>query len=198
MSRSPTFETLVLMGVTFLLQRAAALVGLATTLFVLTPAFPAVPWTVVTSVYAHAGLLHLLSNAVTLALVGLLVEQSTTRPRFHAFFVATGALSGLAQVTLTSGGVLGASGAVFALIGYLLTANPVSAALFDRVRLSRRVQFALFAVLAAVVTLATGAPGVALVAHFTGFGLGLLAGRVRLLEPGSGARSERPATRSRR
>lgn len=194
MARSPTLETLVLVGVVFFLQRTAALVGLAVPLFVLTPAFPVAPWTVVTSVYAHAGLAHLLSNAVTLALVGLLVEQTTTRLRFHAFFVATGALSGLAQVTLTSGGVLGASGAVFALIGYLLTANPVSAALFDRVRLSRRVQIGVFAVLAAVVTLATGAPGVALVAHFTGFALGLLAGRVRLLDPGPRARTG-PATR---
>ncbi|PSQ00968.1 rhomboid family intramembrane serine protease [Halobacteriales archaeon QS_5_70_17] len=189
MARSPTLETLVLVGVVFLLQRAATLVGLAVPLFVLTPAFPVAPWTVVTSVYAHAGLAHLLSNAVTLALVGVLVEQTTTRLRFHAFFVATGALSGLAQVVLTSGGVLGASGAVFALIGYLLTANPVSAALFDRVRLSRRVQTAVFAVLAAVVTLATGAPGVALVAHFTGFALGLLAGRVRLLDPGPRTRT---------
>lgn len=194
MARSPTLETLVLVGVVFFLQRATALVGLAVPLFVLTPAFPVAPWTVVTSVYAHAGLAHLLSNAVTLALVGLLVEQTTTRLRFHAFFVATGALSGLAQVTLTSGGVLGASGAVFALIGYLLTANPVSAALFDRVRLSRRVQIGMFAVLAAVVTLATGAPGVALVAHFTGFALGLLAGRVRLLDPGPRTRTG-PATR---
>ena len=49
----------------------------------------------------------------------------------------------------------------------------------------------LFAVLAAVVTLATAAPGVALVAHFTGFLVGLLAGRARLLHPPSADR--RPA-----
>jgi membrane associated rhomboid family serine protease len=191
MARSPTFETLVLMSVTFLAQRAAALVGLAAPLFVLTPAYPALPWTLVTSVYAHANLPHLLSNAVALALAGLLVEQTTTRLRFHAFFVGTGALSGLAQVVFVSEGVLGASGAVFALIGYLLTANPVSLALFDRVRLTRRVQVAIFAAFAVVVTLATGAPGAALVAHFTGLSLGLAAGRVRLLATDAGERSDR-------
>jgi hypothetical protein len=36
-------------------------------------------------------------------------------------------------------------------------------------------------VLAGGVTLLTAAPGVALVAHFSGFALGLLAGRARLL-----------------
>ena len=40
---------------------------------------------------------------------------------------------------------------------------------------------ALFAVLAAVTTLATAAPGVALVAHFAGFLVGAVAGRGRLL-----------------
>jgi len=47
-----------------------------------------------------------------------------------------------------------------------------------------------FAVIAAVLTLATGAPGVALVAHFTGFLLGLIAGRAHLL------RTETQATKT--
>jgi len=58
-------------------------------------------------------------------------------------------VAGITQVTL--GGllgpqtaVLGLSGAVFGLGGYLLASNVVSATLFDRLRLSTRAQFALF------------------------------------------------------
>jgi MFS family permease len=43
-------------------------------------------------------------------------------------------------------------------------------------------QIALFVVLAAAITLATGAPGVALIAHGTGLVLGLVAARIRLLD----------------
>ena len=184
LGESPTVQTLLAMAVVFLTQQIAGFVGLWSFLFVLGPTFPLRPWVLVTSVYAHAGFAHLLSNALMLALVGLLVEQITSRVRFHAFFVTTGALAGLSQVVLTGGRVLGASGAVFALLGYLLTANPVSSSVLDGLGLSRRAQLLLFGVLAVAVTLATGRPGVALVAHFTGFLLGLVAGRLRLLRVG--------------
>jgi membrane associated rhomboid family serine protease len=112
----------------------------------------------------------------------LMIEQSTTRLRYHTFFITTGVLSGLAQVILLPGSrVLGASGAIFAFLGYLVAGNPVSSSVLDALRLSRRAQLVVFAVLAVVVTALTGAPGVALVAHFTGFLCGLLAGRLGLL-----------------
>ncbi|ESP87585.1 hypothetical protein K933_13414 [Candidatus Halobonum tyrrellensis G22] len=153
-------------------------------LFVLTPAVR--PWTLVTSVYAHAGPAHLLANAVVVGVVGPAVAYGTTRLRFHAFFVSTGAVAGLAQVWLAglvgpAAGVLGASGAAFALVGYVLAANPASAAAFDRLRLPPRAVAAAVAGVALVVTLLWSAPGSALVAHFTGAALGLVAGRARLL-----------------
>ncbi|MFC6905214.1 rhomboid family intramembrane serine protease [Halalkalicoccus tibetensis] len=189
---NPTIETLFVMGIVFLLQTAVDIVGLMTFLFVLAPPVDVRPWTLVTSVYAHGGLGHLLSNALALLIFGLLVERRTSRARFHAFFVTTGMLAGVAQITLgglagPAQGVLGASGAIFALMGYVLAGNVVSATLLDRVRLSRRMQFVLAVVLAAVVTLATGAPGVALIAHFTGLVLGLVAGRAGLLDVRNGS-----------
>lgn len=189
---NPTIETLFVMGIVFLLQTAVDLAGLMAFFFVLAPPVEIRPWTLVTSVYAHGGLGHLLSNALALLVFGLLVERRTTRARFHAFFVATGMLAGVAQITLgglagPAQGVLGASGAIFALMGYVLAGNVVSATLLDRVRLSRRMQFVLAVVFAAVVTLATGAPGVALIAHFTGLVLGLVAGRAGLLDVRNGS-----------
>jgi len=183
--RSPTLQTLVAFLAVFAVQLVTGLVGAMAFLFVLDPTVIARPWSLVASIYAHDGAAHLLANAVGLLVCGLLVERRTTRFRFHAFFVAAGATAGLAEVVfggLLGGarGVLGASGAIFALAGYLLAGNVVSETLLDR--LSRRVQLLAFVVLAAVVTVATGAPGVALVAHFTGLVFGLLAGRRRLLD----------------
>lgn len=178
---SPTAQTVVVMVAVFVVQQASTLVGLGAFLFVLGPTFPLRPWSLLTSIYAHGSLAHLLSNAFMLALVGLMVESFTSRLRYHTFFVVTGVLSGVAQVSLTGGRVLGASGAIFAFLGYLIAANPVSSSLLDSLRLSRRAQLAVFAALAVVVTFLTGAPGVALVAHFTGFLLGLLAGRMGIL-----------------
>jgi membrane associated rhomboid family serine protease len=181
-----TLETL---GITLLVGAAQALlslVGLFGLLALSTPLSVA-PWTLVTSVYAHGSVGHLVANAVALLLVGPLVERRTTRPRFHAFVIATGALAGAAQVTLGGllgppSAVLGISGAVFALGGYLLAGNVVSATLFDRLRLSPRAQFLLFGLVAVVLTATTAAPGVALVAHATGAFCGLAAGRVGLLD----------------
>ena len=193
--RSPTLETFALFLVVFLVQSAVGLVGVtAGWLFALGPGLAARPWTLVTSVYAHAGVSHLLANGLALALVGFPLERATSRLRFHLFFVTTGALAGLAQVavggTLAALGfgspaaVLGASGAVFALYGYVVAGNRLADGLFARLDLDPRWQVGLFAAVAVVVTLATAAPGVALVAHFAGALLGLVAGRLGLLATG--------------
>jgi membrane associated rhomboid family serine protease len=181
----------------FLCQRLVAAVagGVAMqSLFALATPVARHPWTVVTSVYAHSGLSHLLANAIALAFVGILLERQTTPARFHAFFVVTGALSGLAEVWLapltglvlggaTQVSVLGGSGAIFALLGYLLTSNRLTDRVVGSIQLPPRVQLAAFAAIAVVVTLATARPQVALVAHFTGLLLGLVAGRAHVLRP---------------
>jgi membrane associated rhomboid family serine protease len=157
-----------------------------TALFVLAPPVTHRPWTLVTSVYAHAGLGHLLSNAVALVLVGLLLERRTTRPRFHAFFLGVGALAGVAQIAVSSlasvgaVGVVGASGAVFGFVGYLLSSNRIAGALVRP--LSARGKVVAVVGVAALLTLLWSPSGSALVAHGFGLLVGLLAGRVRLVD----------------
>lgn len=185
---SPTVQTLAVFLVVFVVQQAVGFVSqrLAFGLFVLAPPISVRPWTLLASVYAHASVPHLVSNAVVLLLVGFAVERVTTTWRYHVFFAGVGMAAGLAQVVVSGlvGGasaVLGASGAVFGLVGYLLAGNPVTDTVLRWLPLSGRARIALLLVLAAGVTMLTAAPGVALVAHFAGFALGLLAGRVRLL-----------------
>lgn len=186
---SPTVQTLVIFLVVFTAQTIVGLLSerLAFGLFVLAPPISLRPWTLLVSVYAHAGLTHLVSNAVVLLLVGFAVESVTTTWRYHAFFAGVGMVAGLSQVVVSGvfgqvSAVLGASGAVFGLVGYLLAGNPVTDAVLGWLPLSGRARIALLLALAAGMTLLTAAPGVALVAHFSGLALGLLAGRGRILQ----------------
>ncbi|WP_121741409.1 rhomboid family intramembrane serine protease [Natronorubrum halophilum] len=193
-SSSPIFELLVVFVAVFVIQQVTALLGVMVGLFVLAPPLTTNPWTIVTSVYAHGSVGHLLSNSLALIVFGWPVARATTRVRFHTFFLVTGAIAGLSQIVLTNvaasvpllavaatGGVLGASGAVFALLGYLVASNRLSAGVASFVDVPQWLAALVFLVLAVAVTVATAAPGVALLAHFTGFLIGLLAGRARVL-----------------
>lgn len=186
LSRSPTLTTITVFLVVFVLQSFADLVGALAGLFVLSPPLETRPWTLVTSVYAHGGPGHLLANSLALLIPGFVIEHRTSASRYHAFFIATGATAGVAEVRLgvlvgEPTGVLGASGAVFAFIGYLLSSNRLADTAIRGFALSGVAQIALFALVAVVLTFATAAPEVALVAHFTGLFVGLVAGRTRLL-----------------
>ncbi|KAB1198079.1 MULTISPECIES: rhomboid family intramembrane serine protease [Haloferax] len=183
---NPVVQTLTLMVVVSVATWLSTFAGFGRDLFVLTAPLAAHPWTLVTSVYAHVGPGHLLSNAVVLVVAGGLVAMSTSWLRFHLFFVVTGATAGAVQVLALSLfglpiGVLGASGAVFALVGYVLTSNILSKGIFDRLRVPSWAVLLALVVIALVLTMQYSAPGSALVAHFTGATVGLVAGRFRLL-----------------
>lgn len=202
LARSPTVQTLAAFLVVFVVSYPLKFVlpGLFAFLFTLSsPLFQ--PWAVITSVYSHIDVFHLLSNSIALVFVGLPLERATRSWAYHAFFVTTGAIAGITQVYLggllglvgigSYGAVLGASGAVFAVAGYVLAGNRLSEGIFDRLGLPPKLQVGLFVAAAAAVTWATAAPGVALIAHFTGLLVGLVAGRAGILpEKRSGRRSE--------
>lgn len=215
---SPVFDLLGVFLAVFALQILTGLLGLMGQLFVVSPPIQTNPWTVVTHVYAHANPGHLLSNAAGLLVFGSVVAAATTRARFHVFFLVTGMVAGVSQIVLSrllaetpvvsdvvdalpvvdvaaTGGALGASGAVFALLGYLLASNRLVTRLGALPDVPSWVTYTVFVVLAAVVTAATAAPGVALIAHFTGLLVGLLAGRFNVLRPSAGDSSAatRPA-----
>jgi membrane associated rhomboid family serine protease len=187
--RRATVDLLVVLAAVFGLQQVAGAVGFGIEWFALaTPVRR--PWTLVTTVYAHASLGHLLANAVGLLVVGLVLERSTTRVRFHAFVLAAGMVSAGVEFLVgaalgTPVAVLGTSGAVLAGVGYLLAGNRLAEGVLARIEIGRRGSAALLLGVAAAVTLLTAGPGVAVVAHFTGFAAGAVAGRVGVLRDGS-------------
>ena len=183
----PTIDTLLIILVVFAVQQLLAMVApvLAASLFVLNQPM-AEPWALVGSVYAHSGPMHLLSNVIGLVLFGLVVERVTTRFRFHLFFLTVGALAGATEVFAQdlvgpTGGVIGASGAVLGLLGYLITGNELADAAVGRLQLDPRQQALVFGVVAVAITFFTVGPNVAVVGHFAGLVMGLIAGRLKLL-----------------
>jgi hypothetical protein len=104
-----------------------------TSVFVLSSAHPLYVWTWVTSVFSHSpfSFFHIVGNSIVLYFFGPLVERYVGSKKFAALFLVSGMLAGLAHIGssyLLSPGVptavLGASGAVFAILGVLTVLNP--------------------------------------------------------------------------
>ncbi len=88
-------------------------------------------WTFITSMFMHAGILHLLVNMLSLVFVGSLVEKLIGKKRYLTFYLASGIFASVFFILVsyfTGQGLesyaVGASGALFALIGFLMLITP--------------------------------------------------------------------------
>ena len=181
----PVVNTLVLMLAVSLLSWTT---GDRYTLIhlVLAPPVDVRPYTIVTSIYNHANTAHLTSNAVIVFIFGLLVSRASSWLRFHLFFIATGVIAGIVQIQISNSGdpfeityLLGASGAAFGLVGYVLSANLIADTILSF--LPTRIVAPALAIVALYVAHRYSPPGTALAAHATGLLIGLAAGRFHLL-----------------
>ena len=78
------------------------------------------PWTIITSAFVHANLIHIGVNMYSLYVLGVPLERFLGRWRFIALYLI-GAIGGSVGVEfLSKAGALGASGAIFALLGVLI------------------------------------------------------------------------------
>jgi membrane associated rhomboid family serine protease len=87
------------------------------------------PWTMVTSLFAHASIIHIALNMFSLWVLGSQLEAMIGRGRYAALFLLSG-IGGSVGVLLISPGtpVLGASGAIFGLLGaYFVIARHLGA-----------------------------------------------------------------------
>lgn len=84
--------------------------------------WPGQPWRLVTSLFVHAGLTHLLLNLASLWLLGVLLEARTGGKRLLVIYLASGVAASVATLWYHSDGInsTGASGAIFGLYGLLL------------------------------------------------------------------------------
>jgi membrane associated rhomboid family serine protease len=180
---------LLAMWVTWVTQLAVRLLvspELEATLFVLRSNHPEYVWTWFTSVFAHGGIVHIAFNSIGIFFFGQVVERRIGTKRFVALFLVSGAAAGLAQIGaslyLTPGivtGVVGASGALLAIMGVLTILNPgLTVYLYFLLPVpiwALTLGFAALSLLQGFGQVGGGA-GIAHWAHLAGLGIGLLYG----------------------
>jgi membrane associated rhomboid family serine protease len=149
-------------------------------------------WRLVTSIFVHAGMFHLLVNVAGLTQIGLILERLVGRVIMIAVFLTAGVFASLVNlITHPLAMSAGASGAIFGLYG-LLAASSIWG-MYHRSSVTIPLRAATRLVPAAVVfilyNLANDSLGAA--AEFTGLFMGLLCGAI--LTRGVGER--KPAAR---
>jgi len=118
---------LVLIVVNFLLFIATMVVPKLIFLLGLQPAaFLSRPWTIVTSMFIHAGFWHIFANMLTLYFFGSYLSRLIGSSRFLIVYFAGGILGNILFILLAPplSIAVGASGAVFALAGALVVMRP--------------------------------------------------------------------------
>ncbi|WP_135302379.1 rhomboid family intramembrane serine protease [Haloarcula amylovorans] len=190
-----TYLFLAVMAIVFALEHVVLLgTGsrqLFQTLFVLSPDHPEYVWTWVTSVFSHQpfSFYHILGNGIIIYFFGRLVEQQLGSKKYAIFFLASGMLAGLGQIGLQmvqSGGgygVLGASGAALAILGFLTVLKPdLRVYLYFLIPVPIWAITGFYLLLSVLGTLSPGAAGllggnIAHTAHLIGLGIGLWYGK---------------------
>ena len=88
-------------------------------------------WTFLTSMFMHGGIFHLFANMISLFFIGSLVEKILGEKRYLYFYLISGfvasiffILSGLIDVNSLNAYAVGASGAIFGLVGLLVLLTP--------------------------------------------------------------------------
>ena len=88
-------------------------------------------WTFLTSIFMHGGFFHIFANMLSLLFIGGLVEKILGRKRYLWFYLASGIFASLLFVLFSliiksefNTYAVGASGAIFGLIGLLMMLTP--------------------------------------------------------------------------
>lgn len=114
-----SFKIAVVLIVVFLLQKLFSI----TALFVINSSKPFEIWRYLTAIFLHGNLLHLLLNLFGLLFFGFILEHEINSKKFLYVFFITGIFSSVASVFFYDK-VLGASGAIFGIIGVLTILRP--------------------------------------------------------------------------
>ena len=120
--KSAVLPIIAINAVVFLLQIALG-AGFTNSLILVSSDIFARPWILLTSMFLHAGINHILLNMYGLLIFGQILEQRIGAKRFLFIYL----LSGIAAAFLSSffySSALGASGAVMGVIGALIILMP--------------------------------------------------------------------------
>jgi rhomboid protease GluP len=135
---------------------------------------PGQPWRLLSCLFVHAGLSHLLLNMFSLWLLGLLVEDRIGPGRLVLVYLACGVGGGLASLWWHTAGInsVGASGAIFGLYGLLLNLLLGKKLVLDKSDRRAMLGLVLYLVLSNLLSGLTG--NIDNAAHLGGLATGLL------------------------
>ncbi len=141
-------------------------------------------WTFLTSMFMHSGFFHIFANMISLLFVGNFVEKILGRKRYFAFYILAGLFAGiffvLSSLILKSDFntyAVGASGAIFGLIGLLMVLIPNLKVYMMFIPIPIKLKYAAPAMLAILwlISLLGNVP-IGNMAHLGGFIIGLIYG----------------------
>jgi len=91
------------------------------------------PWTLITHMFMHANIPHLLLNLMALFMFGIILEPHIGTKRFLIIFFLSGLSAGLGEALIASpdSSSVGASGAIFGVMGALAMLKPRSIVLVE-------------------------------------------------------------------
>ncbi len=85
-------------------------------------------WQLVTHMFMHGSILHLVFNMLGLWMIGTILENHWGAKRFFQFYMICGLAAGVAHLIFSNGSAIGASGAImgiFAAFAYLFPETPL-------------------------------------------------------------------------
>ena len=163
------------------------LVGICVMVFVIQAIFPAItdqfalysyralsePWILITSIFLHGSFEHLFFNMFALALFGFILERIIGSKNFLLVFFFSGLLASLGSAYFYPAS-LGASGAIFGIMGTLTVLRPK---MYVWVMGAPMPMFVAAILWAAIDLVGMFAPsGIANAAHLVGLGSGIIIG----------------------
>ena len=141
-------------------------------------------WTFLTSMFMHGGFFHLFVNMFSLAFVGNFIERILGRKRFVLVYLLSGLFAGIVFVLSSfflssdfNAYAVGASGALFGLIGVLMLITPNLPVYVMFIPIPIKIKYAApgMLILLWLISIAGNIP-VGNTAHFGGFVFGLIYG----------------------
>jgi membrane associated rhomboid family serine protease len=147
-------------------------------------------WTLLTSMFMHTGFFHIFANMISLLFVGSIIERILGKKRYILFYLFAGLFAGiffvLSSLVLKSdfnAYAVGASGAIFALIGLLMVLTPNLPVYIMFIPIPIKIKYAapgililLWLISIAPIIVGGERIGIGNVAHLGGFIIGLIYG----------------------
>ncbi len=141
-------------------------------------------WTFITSMFMHAGVFHLFVNMLSLFFIGSLVEKILGKKRYLWFYLISGLIAGLFFVICSliftadfNAYAVGASGALFGLVGLLVFLTPNLPVYVMFIPIPIKIKYAAIGLLVVLwIISATTSLGIGNTAHLGGLIAGLIYG----------------------